>query len=180
MGMDDNLWSSSDDKDLQDAISRVQTTRLGPPDYVLSGMQAAYVLVFNAGQHDEGVYTLQGRASDSHSYVLAFEETDDAERFAQLLQAEGFDLATPSIWDARQLTTFCSMGDFEVSLVPNGGMITPPAKNEYDRDAYDRLLNGGGSMDADGLDPIGASAVDPAQYAEERAFLERLFKQDGL
>ena len=108
----------------------MQTTRLGPPEHVLAGLQAAYVLVFNPGQHDEGVYTLQGRASEAHSYVLAFEATDDADRFAQLLQAEGFDLATPSIWDARQLTSFCSMGDFEVSLVPTGGMITPPAKNE--------------------------------------------------
>ena len=50
----------------------------------------------------------------------------------------------------------------------------------YDRDAYDRLLNGGGSADADGLDPIGTSGVDPMRYAEERAYLERLFNQDGF
>jgi hypothetical protein len=53
-------------------------------------LDSAYVLIFNAGQQDEGVYTLQGRAAQANAYVLAFELNDDAGRFAQLLQAEGF------------------------------------------------------------------------------------------
>lgn len=75
---------------LRNAIERASTTRLGSPHSVLQGLDSAYVLIFNAGQQDEGVYTLQGRAAQANAYVLAFELNDDAGRFAQLLQAEGF------------------------------------------------------------------------------------------
>ena len=73
------------------AISqRTTSAKLGQPENVLHGLQGAWVLIFNEGQHDEGVYTLQGRCSSNiRAYVLAFELTDDANRFAQLLQAEG-------------------------------------------------------------------------------------------
>ena len=47
------------------------------------------------------------------------------------------DLATPLCWDVDELAHFCTMGQFEVSLVPQGTLLTPPAKNEYDRDAFD-------------------------------------------
>jgi hypothetical protein len=178
MGADDG-WSGSDDAYLRDAINKAQATKLGNPGYVLAGMNAAYVLIFNAGQHDEGVYTLQGRASSTHSYVLAFEATDDADRFAQLLQAEGFDLATPLCWESEQLINFCTAGDFEVSLVPGGGLITPPAKNEYDHDAFEQLMNGGEASEASGGGGTEShSPVDPTQFADERARFERLFNQD--
>ena len=80
----------------------------------------AHVLVFNVGQPDEGVYTLQGKVASTHAaaYVLAFERTSDAEAFAKNLQGEGFDLATPMCWEFEQLAQFCDMGQFEVSLVP--------------------------------------------------------------
>jgi hypothetical protein len=99
------------------------------------------------------------------TFVLAFEYTDDAARFAELLQAEGFDLATPICWDAPQLSAFCAASGFEVSLVPQGGLITPPTKNEYAIDAFDRV---GGS---DGLDQD--RGLDT--YKTQRAAFERLY-----
>ena len=69
---------------------------------MLQGLSAAYVLIFNAGQQDEGVYTLQGRSSPASAYVLAFERDDDAERFSQLLQAEGFVRVPASPLPARR------------------------------------------------------------------------------
>ena len=60
---------------------------------------------------------------------------DDAERFATLLQAEGFDLATPLLWDSATIGEFCDAGEFEVSLVqevcrplsrPNARPTLPP------------------------------------------------------
>jgi hypothetical protein len=105
------------------------------PPFSCARRDSAWVLIFNPGRHDEGVYTLQGR----RAYILAFERTDDAGRFAELLQAEGFDQPTPLCWGVHQLSSFCEMGEFEMSLVPQGSLITPPKKNEYDRDAFDRL-----------------------------------------
>jgi hypothetical protein len=161
-------WDDHDEAALHAAIARSQSTsRLGDPGYALAGLSSAYVLIFNPGKPDEGVYTLQGSMSRASSYVLTFESTDDADRFAQLLQAEGFDLATAMQWDVTQLEAFCQAGHFEVSLVPAGSLITPPAKNEFDNDAFNRL---------DGDDSDGHGKITD-QYASERAALERLFRQ---
>ena len=115
---------------------------LGPPEVVLNNLQAVWVLIFNPGRNDEGVYTLQAKTGAASSYVLAFEQTDEvrsntamvsatrgrlerlstyatlatvqANRFAELLQAEGFDLPKPMEWHRDQVTTFCYTGQFDV------------------------------------------------------------------
>ena len=57
-----------------------------------------YVLLFNPGQHDEGVYTLQGgQESVITTYVLAFEQQDEADRFAMLLQVRTAALLLPHL-----------------------------------------------------------------------------------
>ena len=96
-------WSTVDDQMLAEHVSlRGRVCRCGAPESVLSNIDAAWVLIFNLGQQDEGVYTLQGRHAQPSAYVLAFEHSDDAERFAELLSADEFDLATPLRWDAAQ------------------------------------------------------------------------------
>lgn len=185
-GADDgesSWWGPTDDEALQAHINAQTSSvaRLGHPQSVMVGMDTAWVLIFNAGRHDEGVYTLQGRTSRASAYVLAFERTDDAERFAQLLQAEGFDIPTPLMWNIEQLSNFCEAGPFEVSLVPQGTLITPPTKNEYDHDAFDRLNGNGNAEVVD--DPErrfpgdGTGRLDA--YASQRQELESLFPQDA-
>merc|ERR1719263_2767822 len=68
--------------------------------------QKSWVLIFNAGQEDEGLYTLQGQQRGT--YVLAFENQDEAARFATLLQADGFDEPAPTAWQKDQLSEFCA------------------------------------------------------------------------
>merc|ERR1719174_710748 len=103
-GSGDEEWSYRDEASLYDHIARSTSgARCGRPDTVMQGLREAYVLIFNRGRQDEGVYTLQGRAERASQYVLAFERTDDADRFAMLLQAEGFDGAVTSVWDYQQL-----------------------------------------------------------------------------
>ena len=205
--------------------------RQGAPRTVLQGLSSAYVLIFNAGRQDEGVYTLQARVSQARANVLAFELDDDAKRFAQLLCADGFvrrrpllactctcpaspmevaslvacahdawsiccrsqDLATSTAWEAGTLDKFCTTGSFEISLVPKGTLIMPPAKNEYDKDAFDRLHGppADASPDMRGVqernDLAGAHgyapseegrSIDTSSFASERERLERLFKSD--
>ena len=57
-------------------------------------------------------------------------------------QAGGFYGAIPLRWDKRQLSKFCAAGAFDVSLVPRGAILTPPAKNEFDHEAYRKLVGG--------------------------------------
>jgi hypothetical protein len=115
--------------------------------------------------------------------VLAFEQHDDAQRFATMLAAESFDLATPLEWDSEQLANFCHSGNYQVSLVPNGGFIMPPSKNEYDTDAFQRLNNPNWRPEQAGPEQAGPERygepergpgdLDP--YAQVRDSLERLF-----
>ena len=178
-----SAWSRGDELSLhaQIAAAAKAPCRLGGPSDVLAGLKAAYVLIFNPGKFDEGVYTLQGRAAQSPAYVLAFEADDEAHRFAQLLQAEGFDLATCCRWEPDQLTSFCDMGAFEVSLVPSGALITPPVKNEYDLDAFERLDATAAPYAERARDGRGQATKETpwmahASYLEERARFERIFK----
>ena len=163
-------WDDHDEAALHNAIAKCHsTTRLGEPGYALQGLNSAYVLIFNPGKPDEGVYTLQGAMTRASAYVLTFESTDDADRFAQLLQAEGFDLATAMQWEVGQLEAFCHAGEFEVSMVPAGSLITPPAKNEFDIDAFNKLDEESDESQGQGMMP----RTDA--YTSERAALERLF-----
>ena len=85
----------------------------------------AYVLIFNPERDNEGVYILDLDALNGRSaYVLAFERTDDAERFAQQLAADGFDMPTPSSWDTAQLQSFCQAGNFEIYNFEENGVGT--------------------------------------------------------
>uniref|UniRef100_A0A7S3C4A8 Uncharacterized protein n=1 Tax=Haptolina ericina TaxID=156174 RepID=A0A7S3C4A8_9EUKA len=155
-------WDSASMNELRQRIaaSNRAAAQLGPASEVLRDLPSAYVLIFNPGQNDEGVYTLQGRSSPMSSYVLAFEETDEAERFAQLLQAEGFDLPKPMQWHVDQICSFCETGHFELGIVPTGVLLTPPTHNEFDADAYGKLSE---------------DATMTAQCDDARERLERLF-----
>jgi len=102
----------------------------------------AYVVVFNRGTPNEGVYTLETQVGGLKGQLLSFENSIDARRFAQMLRREDFKVvggessvsleAQPFMWDTRRIEQFCQGGDFEVALVPSGGTVTPPEKNLYD------------------------------------------------
>lgn len=165
-------WSDQDESELRRMIAhQTNLARLGSPESILNGDGNVFVLIFNQGQQDEGVYTLQGQATRVAGYVLTFEMYDDATRFADLLQAEGFDLATPLQWNFDQISSFCQAGAFEVSLVPTGTVITPPSKNEYDHAAFDEMNNKVHQQRADGLDPVHEFGT----LQPERAMLEHIF-----
>jgi hypothetical protein len=102
----------------------------------------AYVVVFNQGTDNEGVYTLEASARGSKSELLTFENTDDARRFARHLQGEEFTVAGRGrgvsldaqclMWDTRRIEQFCYSGNFELAYVPSGGRIQLPEKNVFD------------------------------------------------
>ena len=90
-------------------------------------VRGSWVLIFNAGQDDEGLYTLQGSeasgAQHEGTYVLAFEQLEEASRFAMLLQAQGFDMPTATEWPAEQLSDFCASTDFGLGFVPTEALL---------------------------------------------------------
>jgi len=140
---------------------------------VLAGVQALFVLIFNPGKSNEGVYTLQGKTSPASSYVLAFEQTDEAIRFADLLHAEGFDMPQPMEWRAETIRTFCERGEFEIGIVPRGALLTPPSHNEYGRPRegnFDRLRKSRDGSAGSASGPHNSRTIDM-----QRKRLDRLF-----
>jgi hypothetical protein len=138
-------WDANDDEELRREMDRSlgsQEVIRGPADQVMRYRIMAYVVVFNAGRPNEGVYTLEASVGGSKGQLLTFENAEDAYRFASQLQGEEFTVvgnesrvsleAQPFTWDSRRIEHFCQGSDFEVALVPSGGMITPPEKNMYD------------------------------------------------
>jgi len=166
----DDSWDGRFMDELNSRISDSQNSaaRMGAPEAVLEQLPSVYVLIFNVGRHNEGVYTLQGTVDSIDAYVLAFEQTDEAQRFAELLEAEGFDLPQPLEWPADQVSQFCHMNEFQLGIVPTGTLLTPPEKNCYDVEAFEEL----DGLDAEGA---GAGADRSAALDETRQFLDRLF-----
>ena len=111
-----------------------------------------------------GRYTLQGRETPEKShgtYVLAFEQHEEACRFGMMLQvrhtlsllrpscappasvprahprpthavqAQGFDLATATKWTSELLSDFCDSAKFNLGFVPDAALLIPPEQNVY-------------------------------------------------
>lgn len=107
--------------------------------------------------------------------MVAFECSDEAVRFAHLLQAEGFDMASPTAWPAPQLKSFCAAAGFELSYVPQGALFTPPTNNGYDAKAFEQLAE----LGAIEREPVTEHFSDPATDLL-RQKLERIFDMDNL
>ena len=102
----DECWVSDDDFGLSMRIARLAENtqnqqRIAPENIVgevdKSSIHEAYVIIFNDGQEDEGVYLLQnGDMRSRATYVLAFEHGEDAARFAEQVQVGRPCLCLPS------------------------------------------------------------------------------------
>jgi len=109
----------------------------GEAHVLLEKKRSAFVLLFNPGQKDEGVYTLESKATARETCLVVFEEGDAAERFSHLLTAEGFDQAHPAEWSTEQICYFCSNSQFGLSFVSAEALLLPPRHNVYDRKAFE-------------------------------------------
>jgi hypothetical protein len=96
---------------------------------------AVHVLLFDAGSENEGIHSLELNGT---TVVLLFEDKDDAERYAGLLEAQDFPLPTVEALDRTEMEEFCASAGYEARFVPAGFMpqspeerllIAPPEKN---------------------------------------------------
>lgn len=114
---------------------------------------AVHVLLYNAGDDQEGIHSLelQGR-----TIVLLFEERDDAERYAGLLEAQDFPTPSVETLDREEIEAFCREAGYEARFVPGGFLpqsaedrllIAPPEQN---RDVSNWQAEAGGEGTASG------------------------------
>jgi hypothetical protein len=96
---------------------------------------SVHVLLFDSGSDQEGIHSLE---LNGRTVVLLFEDRDDAERYAGLLEAQDFPVPTVELLDREEMELFCSQAGYEARFVPSGFLpesaedrlfIAPPERN---------------------------------------------------
>jgi hypothetical protein len=94
-----------------------------------------HVLLFDAGSDTEGIQSLE---LNGRTVVLLFEDPDDAERYAGLLEAQDFPMPTVEALERDEIERFCTEAGYEARHVPAGFLprseedrllIAPPEQN---------------------------------------------------
>ena len=94
-----------------------------------------HVLLFDPGSDQEGIHSIElaGR-----TVVLLFEDPDDAQRYAGLLEAQDFPVPVVEQLEREEIELFCSQAGYEARFVPAGFLpnndeermlIAPPQAN---------------------------------------------------
>ena len=94
-----------------------------------------HVLLYEAGTESEGIHSLELKGS---TVILMFQDSDDAERYCGLLEAQ--DFPTPSVekLSRADIEAFCVEAGYESRFVEKGFipttdeerlMISPPLSN---------------------------------------------------
>ena len=107
-----------------------------------------WVLLFNANTDNEGIYTLE---IEGNNIIVAFEQEDDAIRYAGLLEAQDFLSPTVERIDSRDLVEFCKESNYDLNIVPTDALLVPPEKNvdktDWDSDREKKQPNNQPNLD---------------------------------
>ncbi|WP_392349747.1 DUF3110 domain-containing protein [Parasynechococcus sp.] len=76
-----------------------------------------HVLLFDAGSDAEGIHSLE---MSGKTVVLLFENPDDAERYAGLLEAQDFPVPTVEALDREEIEAFCQQSGYEARFIQAG------------------------------------------------------------
>ena len=94
-----------------------------------------HVLLYDAGQDSEGIHSLE---LSGNTVVLMFENSDDAERYAGLLEAQDFPVPSIEALDREEIEIFCRQAGYEARFVESGFvpktdeerlLLAPPSSN---------------------------------------------------
>nr|WP_286193083.1 MULTISPECIES: DUF3110 domain-containing protein [unclassified Synechococcus] len=92
-------------------------------------------MLFDPGSDQEGIHSLE---LGGRTVVLLFENPDDAERYAGLLEAQDFPVPCVEALNRQDLEDFCAEAGYEARFVPAGFMpeseeerllLAPPERN---------------------------------------------------
>ena len=118
-----------------------------------------HVLLFDAGTDSEGIHSLEiaGR-----TVVLLFENPDDAERYAGLLEAQDFPVPTVEALDREDVDLFCREAGYEARLIESGFVpsndeerlfMAPPQSNRDVSNWKDEAVFDGGVAEQQAGEP---------------------------
>ena len=118
-----------------------------------------HVLLFDAGTDSEGIHSLEiaGR-----TVVLLFENPDDAERYAGLLEAQDFPVPTVEALDREDVDLFCREAGYEARLIESGFVpsndeerlfMAPPQSNRDVSNWKDDAVSDDGVAEQQAVEP---------------------------
>ena len=84
-----------------------------------------YVLLFDSGKETEGIHSIEISGT---TVVLMYENVDDAERYAGLLEAQDFPKPTIESIDREEIELFCRDAGYNAKFVPSG--FVPKSEEE--------------------------------------------------
>jgi hypothetical protein len=132
---------------------------------------SVHVLLFDSGSDQEGIHSLE---LNGRTVVLLFEDRDDAERYAGLLEAQDFPIPTVELLDREEMELFCSQAGYEARFVPSGFLpesaedrlfIAPPERN---MDVANWQDSDDGTADSAGPKAESIESADPQLEAFRR------------
>ena len=94
-----------------------------------------HVLLYKVGNEEEGIHSIDIKGK---TIVLMFEDSDDAERYCGLLEAQDFPTPSVEIIEQEEINIFCTEAGYEARLVVKGFLpktederflISPPQRN---------------------------------------------------
>ena len=92
------------------------------PTYSVNALaMRVHVLLFDAGTDSEGIHSLE---ISGRTVVLMFENPDDAERYAGLLEAQDFPVPAVEGLDREDVERFCRDAGYESRLIESGFVPT--------------------------------------------------------
>jgi hypothetical protein len=86
-----------------------------------------YILAIS-GKEDEGAYAVVD--DNGEQAVYFFEEEDDAERYAGLLEAEDYPPMTVVEIDPDLAIKTCEYHDYNYVIITNNDFVIPPRKDD--------------------------------------------------
>lgn len=96
-------------------------------------LDQVYVILFGVGSSDtEGIYSLRALSRDDalpQDTIIAFEDAEDAERYAGLLEATMDHLPSVCPIDPHELLEFCVESGYSCRLEARGSLLIPPDYN---------------------------------------------------
>ena len=81
------------------------------------------------GNEDEGAYA--GINDDGEQSLYFFEESDDAERYAGLLEAEDYPPMTVVEVDDELAIKTCDLYDYDYVIISSNEFVIPPRKYDF-------------------------------------------------
>jgi hypothetical protein len=87
-----------------------------------------YVLIFNEGSLNEGIYSLRIGSEEKTDVVVGWEIEEDAREYGECLEEQNMPTPTPKAYHVAQVQSFCQDSGHLLGVVRQGVKVTPPTR----------------------------------------------------